>query len=146
MDSVLVIITSFMAGSRNSRIALRIQGAIGIIAGILLYWVFFEQVRLYWFLILIAAQTLATSVGEFLVVRHSKAHAISRWNYGVAAVSLTFSCVYLYLAFAFQDRLAPQDTSWFIYGYLLAFGVVQCLTAARMLYEDFHPQLSGEAK
>jgi len=47
LDSVLIFITSYMAASRTPKIALRVQGAVGISVGILLYAAFFDHVQLH---------------------------------------------------------------------------------------------------
>jgi uncharacterized membrane protein HdeD (DUF308 family) len=138
LDSVLVFVTSYMATSRPAKFVLRLQGVIGVTVGILLYRVFFFHVQLHWFLILIVIQSLSTAIAEFLIARHSRTRATSRWNFTDAAVAFGFSCVYFYIVLALADRMVPQKISWLIYGYLVAFGIAQCLTAARMLYADQH--------
>jgi uncharacterized membrane protein HdeD (DUF308 family) len=137
-DSVLVFITSFMAASPTAKLVLRLQGVIGITVSTLLYIVFYDQVRLHWFLTLIAIQSLAAAVAEVIVARHSMTHATSMWNFASSGVALLFSCAYFYIAFAYRDRMLPQEITWLVYGYLVAFGIAQCLTAARMIYADRH--------
>lgn len=144
LDSVLVFVTSYMAASLPARIALRMQGIVGVTVGILLYWAFFDQVRLHWFLILISVQAFSTAVAEFLVARHSRTHATSRWNFTASAVAFGFSCTYFYIAVTVANKMAPQQISWLLLGYLLAFGISQCLTAARMLYSDHELRLPSE--
>ena len=61
LDSVLVFVSSYMAASRPARIALRVQGAVGVTVGILLVWVFSDYVQMSWFLILIVIQSLSTA-------------------------------------------------------------------------------------
>ena len=141
LDSVLVFITSYTVTSRLARVILRLQGAIGITLGILIYRVFFFSVQLYWFLILISIQSLSTAVAEFLLARHSMTPSTSRLNFTAAVVACGFSCSYIYLALKFAGKLLPQQITWLVYGYLVAFGLAQCVTAARMLYADrtIHP-------
>jgi uncharacterized membrane protein HdeD (DUF308 family) len=136
LDSVLVFLTSYMVASPVAKAALRIQGLIGVAVGILLYWVFFDQVKLPWFLILISVQALSTAVGEFLVAKHSRTPATSHWNFTASAVALCFGCTYFYITVGFADQMEPRQISWLLFGYLLVFGIAQCLTAARMLYSD----------
>jgi uncharacterized membrane protein HdeD (DUF308 family) len=136
LDSVLVFVTSYMAESRPAKIALRIQGVIGVTVGVFLYLAFFDQVRLYWFLILISVQAFSTAVGEFLVAKHSRTSATSHWNFTAAAAALCFGCTYFCITVGFADQMAPQQISWLLFAYLLVFGIAQCLTAARMLYSD----------
>ena len=136
LDSVLVFVTSYMVASRPAKIALRMQGVVGVTVGILLYWVFFDRVRLHWFLILISVQAFSTGVSEFLVARHSRTHATSYWNFTASAVAFGFGCAYFYIVVALANQMVPQQISWLLFGYLLVFGIAQCLTAARMLYSD----------
>jgi hypothetical protein len=136
LDSVLVFVTSYMTASRPSQIALRFQGIAGIMVGILFIGMFSDFVQLSWFLILIAFQSLIAAIAEFLVARHSKAPSTSHWNFAAAGVAFVFSCVYFYILFGRASQMVPHDISWLIFGYLLAFGIAQCLTAARMLYAD----------
>ena len=136
LDSVLVFVTSYMVPSHLARIVLRLQGTVGVTLGILLYRVFFFRVQLYWFLVLIAIQSLSTAIAEFLIARHSMTRASSLWNFTAAVVAFGFSCSYFYMVVALADRMLPQEISWLVYGYLVAFGIAQCLTAARMLYAD----------
>lgn len=138
IDSVLVFVTSYMVASLPAKIALRMQGIVGVTVGVLLYWVFFGQVRLHWFLILTSVQAFSTAVAEFLVARHSRTHATSHWNFTASAVAFGFSCAYGYIALRFADRMIAEQISWLLFGYLLVFGIAQCLTAARMLYSDRH--------
>ena len=146
LDSVLVFVTSYMAVSRPEKFALRLQGAVGIVVGILFYFVFFDRVRLHWFLILIAVQSLSTAVAESLVARHCLTRGTSRWNFTAAAVALLFSCMYFYIVLVRVQLMEPQEISWLVFVYLVAFGIAQCLTAARMIYADHvvaHPNESS---
>jgi|UPI00047EB331 hypothetical protein len=136
LDSVLIFITSFMTQLTVPRIALRMQGTLGIIVGITLFSIVYDRVRLEWFLYLIAFQALSTAIGEFIVARHASTHSTSLWNYAAAVVAFLFLIMYLLAATILGDRLSPREMAWLIYGYLGAFGLVQCLTAARMLYAD----------
>jgi len=138
LDSVLVFVTSYMAASRPAKVALRVQGVVGVTVGILLYQVFFDYVQLPWFLILIAIQALSTAIAEFIVARHSMTNFTSMWNFAAAGVAFLFGCAYLYAVFVLAVSMTPQEISWLVFGYLLAFGIAQCLTAARMLYADHH--------
>ena len=136
-DSVLVFITSYMAASPRTRLALRVQGAIGVSIGICLIWIFSDYVQLSWFLILIVMQSLSTAISEFLVARRSRRASATRWNFAAAAIALVFSCVYAFILFRQANRMTPRQISWLVFGYLLALGIAQCLTAARMLYSDY---------
>jgi hypothetical protein len=137
LDSVLLFVTSYMAASRAAKIALRVQGSIGVTVGILLIWAFSDYVQISWFLIFIVIQSLSTAIAEFLVARHSRITVDSRWNFAAAAVAFVFCCSYSYVLFFHLAQLVPREVSWLVFGYLLAFGIAQCLTAARMLYSDY---------
>jgi hypothetical protein len=137
LDSCLVFVTSYMAASRPATIALRVQGAVGVAVGILLVWIFSDYVQLSWFLMLIVVQSLSTAIAEFLVARHSMTPATSRWNFTAAGVAFAFSCAYLYVLLVQAAHLGTREISWLVFGYLLALGLAQCLTAARMLYTDY---------
>jgi hypothetical protein len=45
--------------------------------------------------------------------------------------------IYSLAAVFVGETLLPREIAWLIYGYLLAFGMAQSLTAARMLYADY---------
>ena len=136
LDSVLVLLTSYMTDSSHAKIALRFQGITGIAVGVLLYRVFFLSIRLEWFLALIAVQALVTGASEFIAARHSRTHSLSRWNLAAAFVALAFSGAYGYLGVIARTQLEPQIVAWLVFAYLVAFGVAESLTAARMLYAD----------
>jgi len=136
LDSVLVLISSFMTQSRNARAALLVQGSLGIFVGLLLLFVVFEKIRLEWFLLLAALQAAYAGIGELVVARHSGSHAISRWSNSAGVVAIVAAIAYFILMLGFASQLDPQRISWLVYGYLVAFGIAQCITAARMLYAD----------
>ncbi|MBW4028957.1 MAG: hypothetical protein HIU93_16455 [Acidobacteria bacterium] len=140
LDSVLVLITSFLVSTRPTRAALRIQGASGVALGICLVWLFSDYVQLSWFLILIVIQSLMTAIVEFLVARHSMSHSTSRWNFSAAGFAFLFSLLYAYVLFFQAVAMTTREISWLIFGYLLALGTAQCFTAARMLYSDYSLQ------
>lgn len=136
LDSAIVFITSFMVPTLTPKIALRLQGTIGVVVGVLLFSVVYDRVRLHWFLYLIAFQALSTALAEFVVARHAFTRSTSIWNYAAASVALLFLIAYSFAATVFVNALTAREVAWLIYGYLLALGLAQCLTAARMLYAD----------
>jgi len=136
LDSAVVFITSFMASSQRPRIALRIQGTLGVLVGVVLLSIVYDRVRLHWFLYLIAFQALCTAIAEFIVARHASNKRVSLWNYAAAAVALLFTIMYSLAVIVFGELFTAREIAWLIYGYLLTFGLAQCLTAARMLYAD----------
>jgi hypothetical protein len=113
-DSVLVFVTSYMAASGPARLALRIQGAVGIAIGICLAWIFSEYVQLSWFLTLIVIQSLSTAIAESLVAHHSRTALTTRWNFAAAGIAFTFSCVYAYILFVHAARMTPREISWLV--------------------------------
>lgn len=138
LDSAIVFVTSFMVPFRLPKTALRLQGSLGVVVGILLFSVIYDRVQLHWFLYLIAFQTMCNSVAEFIVARHAFTRSLSAWNYAAALVALLFMLAYGLAATVFSDALTSRDIAWLIYGYLLTLGLAQCLTAGRMLYADRH--------
>lgn len=136
LDSAIIFVTSFMASSRVPRTALRLQGVFGVMVGVTLFSIVYDRVHLQWFLYLIALQALCSAVAECVVARHAFSRWISVWNYAAAMVALVAAVVYLLAATVLGEALSPRKISWLVYGYLAAFGMAQCLTAARMLYAD----------
>ncbi len=143
LDSAVVFITSFMTTSRLAMIALRLQGTLGVIMGVVLLSIAFERVHLHWFLYLIGLQALSAAVAEFIVARHALTRSTSVWNYAAALVALVFVAAYSIISATVAEGLSAREIAWLIYGYLVAFGMAQCLTAARMLYAD-HEVLAAE--
>jgi len=144
VDSAFVLVSSFMTESRAARAGLLVQGSVGISIGLLLLIVVFEKVHLEWFLILGAFQAACAGVGEMVVAKHARTHEISRWNYAAGAIALVSSIGYLTLLIGFANRLNSELISWLLYGYLIAFGIAQSITAARMLYADRRFFLGGQ--
>lgn len=136
LDSVLLLISSFMTESRATKSVLLAQGAFGIAIGLLLLFVVFDRIRLEWFLALAALQAGCAGIGELVVARHAGTHSISRWSNAAGVIALMASAACLVLVAGYSASLNPDRVSWLIYAYLVAFGVAQCMTAARMLYAD----------
>lgn len=141
LDSTLIFISSFMAASRPARVALRIQGVVGASVGLLLLSIVFERVQLEWFLSLAAVQAFSLCVGEFIVARHERRRATSSWNYAASAIAFLFACAYVTVRVRYADGLTYADLSWLVYAYLVALGIAQALTAARMIYADYRPSV-----
>jgi hypothetical protein len=135
MDSTLVFVSSFMSDSEKAKLAMRLQGVIGVVVGVLLLSVS-ERVRLEWFLTLAAIQAFGAGIAEIMVARHSANRSLSLWNYAAAGIALIFSCIYVFLRVGWADRLTAHALSLSLWAYLVAFGIAQCITAARMLYAD----------
>jgi hypothetical protein len=135
-DSALIFVSSFMVESAKVKIALRVQGLMGVSIGLLLLSVVYNQVQLKWFLSFAVLQALSAGIGETVVAKHTRNRAASHWNYAAAAVAFVFAAVYGFIRVRLAGELTPRALSWAVYMYLLAFGIAQCLTAARMLYAD----------
>jgi len=144
LDSTMIFVSSYMVESRRTKIALRLQGTVGVAVGVTLLFVVADHVQLAWFLSLAALQALGVAVGEFVVARHEHRRSISVWNYAGAAVALCFGVLYLLVRFEYLEHLTYRDVSWLIYAYLVAFGIAQCLTAARVIYADYRAAASAE--
>lgn len=138
LDSALVLLTSTMSRSRRVTLALRAQGVVGIVVGVLLFTLVYERVRLEWFFLLAAVQALCMGVTEVVVAQHTTSHAKTVWNYAAGGVAFCFGCVCLLLRFVYAGSLSPQNICWLIYGYLLAFGFFESVTALRMLFIGHH--------
>jgi hypothetical protein len=136
LDSAILLVTSFNATSRISQIALRIQGIVGLAVGLSFLFVVYERVQLHWFLPLIAAQALLTASGEFMLAKHALIKSTSLWNYSAAVVAFICGIAYAVAEIRYRDTLILSEIAWLIYAYLAAFGLAECLTAARMLYAD----------
>lgn len=134
IDSALTLISSFMTESRATQSVLLAQGILGILIGLLLLFVVFDKVRLEWFLLLAALQATYAGVGELVVARHTGSHAISLWSNAAGVVALCVAAISFVLMLRFATSLDPEHITWLVYSYLVAFGIAQCTTAARMLY------------
>ena len=120
-DSALIFVSSFMALTSRVKVALRLQGLIGVTIGLLLLSVVYNQVRLEWFG-LAALQALTAGIGETVVARHTTSRAVSHWNYAAAVVAFVFAAVYGLIRIRWAEDLTPRELSWAIDTYLLAFG------------------------
>jgi hypothetical protein len=121
-------------------VALRFQGFVGVGIGLLLLSVVYDHVQLKWFLSLAAIQALCAAVAETVVARHTTDRSVGRWNYSTAAIAFVFFILYVYLRIH-ADDLTPRGLSWSLYAYLVALGIAECITAARMLYANEHSSM-----
>lgn len=136
LDSTLVLISSFMTESPWARAGLNLQGVAGITLGVLFASVLFDHIQLTWFLSLAAIQALSAAVGEFVVARHAKTRPSGVLNYSAAIIASCAGLLFVFLRLLYGASLTPREVSICLYGYLIAFGIAQCLTAAQMLYSD----------
>jgi uncharacterized membrane protein HdeD (DUF308 family) len=132
IDSAMVLTTSFMIPYQQpGRLALRMQGFLGAVIGILLFALVSDRVDLHWFLYLAAIQAGSAAVAEFIVARGTSAHHGAKWCYvssGIAAISS--------IALLFGRNLSPREFAWLIYGYLGVFGFNLFALSARMLFAE----------
>lgn len=142
VDSALVFVSSFMINSARAKVALRFQGFVGVVVGLLLLSVVYDHVQLKWFLSLAAIQALCMAVAETVVARHATDRPVGRWNHSTAAIAVVFFALYTYLRIH-GDNLSSRALSWSLYAYLVALGIAECITAARMLYANEHSIARG---
>ncbi len=145
IDSVLVFVSSFMIKLVRAKIALRVQGFVGVTVGLLLLSVVYDHVQLKWFLSLVAIQALCMAVAETVVARHATDRPVGRWNYSTAVIAVVFFALYVYLRIH-ADSLTPRTLSWSLYAYLVALGIAECITAARMLYANDDALVRGSSQ
>lgn len=134
LDGAVVLVSSFTTTLPTMRWITRIQGIASVVMAGLLATVLFDHVRLSWFLSLATIQAFFTAIAEFVVGRHSATQQIRLWDFGAAAIAAIFAAVYLYARIFLADRLTYQEVSLLVYGFILTFGIAQCVNAMRMLY------------
>ncbi|MCU1323666.1 MAG: hypothetical protein JWM43_3315 [Acidobacteriaceae bacterium] len=142
LDSALVFISSFMLPSKTEAFTLRVQGILGVSFGVALLSLVYDKVHLHWFLYMIAAQAFFTAIVECIIARHAHTRGASIWNYAASIAALAFAIGYSCVAVTAETEREPREIAWLIFGYLLSFGLAQCITAAREL---FSKQSTAEA-
>ena len=133
LDSLAVLIASFFTEVNALRPALRIHGMFGICIGMILFFVAFNQVSLYWFLLLIASQVLNTAISELPNVELVRLHLKPIWRVGTLCLAVAVAVIYVLLALINSDHLRPSDIMYAVYGYLAMFGTIQVLLSTSML-------------
>ncbi len=132
IDSALVFVSSFLIPvDRPGRVALRLQGVLGAVVGMLLFALVYDHVGLPWFLYLASAQAAGAAISEFMVARGTAVEHGAKWCY-VSAVVAGVSAVALLLG----RRLEPKELAWVLYGYLMLFGFNMVTLSARMLFTE----------
>jgi len=144
-DSVLVFATSFFTELGRVETVLRLQSAFGVAIGALFCSIIFDQIRLEWFLYLIAIQAFATSCAEFMIARHTSREHGSSWCYVASAIALLCAAAYTVIASVAPANLSPREIALFAYAYLAVFGVAQTLMATRMLVLERHSVQNAHA-
>lgn len=132
LDSAVVIASSFMVpANRPGRLALRLQGILGVTLGVLMFSISYGRAMLYWFLYLAAAQAAAVAVAEFITARETSRHHESRWCYVSAGLALGSA-----IALLAARNLPHREMAWVIYGYLGLFGLNLVVLSAKMLFSE----------
>lgn len=133
-DSALVLASSFLLPRHHlGRVALRVQGFIGIFIGIACFVVSSGEADLTWFLYLAALQAFCVAIAEYVAARGTAADHNSTWCYVAAYIAMISSLVLVFFHKATGHLLA-----WLLYGYLWSFGLNLLLLSSHMLFEELH--------
>jgi len=137
LDSALVAAMSFMSTHERVRLALRMQGMVGILLGIALLTLS-NHVAAQWFLLLAGTQAGTLAIAEYTVASHDTVRSISSWNFVGSAIATCFALVYLFIGSRYGRYLGYDQITWLTYAYLLTVGFAQVTIGARMLYAGDH--------
>ncbi len=130
LDSAIVIASSFMIpAGRPGSVALRLQGAIGVVLGVLMFSGVYDKVALSWFLYLAAMQAATVAVAELVAARGTAAQHGTRWCFGSAAIAAVSAVALLAVRNLDHRRMA-----YVIYAYLCLFGLNLLAVSAEMLF------------
>ncbi len=130
LDSAIVIASSFMIPiNKPGRLIFKLQGAAGVIIGVLMFSAVNGRVELPWFLYLAAAQAATVAVAEVIAARGTSGHHESNWCYVSAAIAAASA-----IALVSVVNLDHRRMAWVIYGYLGLFGLNMVALSARMLF------------
>lgn len=134
VDSAIVLACSFMLPHHHlGRVALRLQGIIGMMIGIACFIVSQSEADIRWFLYLAALQACCVAIAEYLSARDTAEYHNSKWCYASAVIAAV-SCVVLMIFHQATGHLL----SWLLYSYLWCFGLNLFVLACHMLFEEFH--------
>ncbi len=134
VDSAIVVACSFMLPRHYlSRVALRLQGIIGMLIGVGCFIVGQDETAIGWFLYLAALQAACVAVAEYLSARDTAEYHHSKWCYASAAIAALSSVVLLIF-----HRATGHLLSWLLYSYLWCFGLNLFVFSCHMLFEEFH--------
>ena len=118
VDSTIVLVTSFLLPDhRSERLALRLQGVLGAVCGISLFFLVYDGAQLRWFLYLAALQAACIAISEFIVAKGTSVRHGSSWCYASALIAAIAS-----VALLLGRGLDPHDLVWLLFFYLGIFG------------------------
>jgi hypothetical protein len=129
IDSLLLFLSSFLVPHHEAgRLALRAQGLLGVVCGILLFLFVYDHAQLPWFLYLALLQAACIAVTEFVVAKGTSVQHGSRWCFASASVA-ALSAIGLLVG----KNLLPEGIAWLLFSYLGLLGFTLTLLSARML-------------
>ena len=132
IDSLLLFLSSFLVPNHEAgRFALRAQGIVGVVSGILLFLFVYDHAQLPWFLYLASFQAAGIAVTEFVVARGTSVEHGSRWCFASGSIA-ALSAVGLLLG----KNMPPERVAWLLFGYLGLLGFTVTLVSARMLFAE----------
>lgn len=133
VDSALVLASSFLLPRHHlGRVALRIQGFVGVLIGIACFVIASGERALTWFLYLAALQAFCVAIAEYLAARDTVQYHHSKWCYMASYIATVSALVLL-----FFHRATGHLLAWLLYGYLWSFGLNLLLFSSHMLFEEF---------
>lgn len=134
VDSAIVVACSFMLPHHHlGRMALRLQGAIGMVIGVACFIVGQLEADISLFLYLASLQACCVAVAEYLSARGTSEYHHSKWCYASAVIAALSSVVLLMC-----HRATGHFLSWLLYSYLWCFGLNLFVLSCHMLFEEFH--------
>lgn len=136
VDGALLIGASYattVSAMKSSHCA---HGLASMTMGVLLLSFLFEHADLKWFLSLAALQAAISACTEAILVKHARTRKIRSWDCTAAFIAGLFALAYVYVRLSLSHALTYQQVAWIVYAFLIAFGMAQCVNAARMLFQD----------
>ena len=141
LDSAIVLASSFMLPHHHlGRLALRVQGFVGVLIGVACFIVSSGEAQMTWFLYLAALQALCVAIAEFLAARGIAECHNSKWCYVAALIAALSSMVLLIF-----HRATGHLLAWLLYSYLSLFGLNLLLLSSHMLFEALRAERLGSA-
>jgi uncharacterized membrane protein HdeD (DUF308 family) len=132
LDSALVLAISFMIKPHMpGRLALRLQGLVGVTISILLFALVYDRVNLMWFVYLAAMHAAAAAVVEFIVAKGTARCHGENWCYVSGAIALLSA-----IALLLGRNGSPREVTWLLFAYLGVFGFNLFALSARMLFAE----------
>jgi len=132
IDSLLLFISSFMVPHHpTGSFTLRVQGVVGAVCGVLLFFFVYDHAQLSWFLYLAAFQAAGIAVTECIVAMDTSVHHGSRWCFASALIAALSA-----IGLLFGRSMPPQSIAWVLFGYLGMLGFTLSLLSAKMLFAE----------